>query len=571
MSGIEGPDPDLVQPAHPHHDHATKRKSKSLHEAEGTLSHTEDVDPKHVDHANLDRIDKEVAEYMTADGQAGPAISPEENTRLRRLIDRRVLTIMIATYFLQAIDKGTMSFSSIMGIREDANLRGPEYSWLTTCIYLAILVVEYPQNYIIARVPVAKYLSFSIVAWSVVLACHAACRSFAGLVICRTLLGIFESACQPAFVVLSAMWYRREEQSARVTYWYMMNGAQQIVGGLLAYCFSLIRTGPLKSWQWLYLSYGVISVVFGVFVFLWMPDSPMRAKCFSERDKRLMVERVRANQTGLQNRTFKRGHVVDALADPQTWCYAGIQLTTTLPTSGLGSFYGIIVNESLGFSVLQTQLLAMVLGFYIIFILLGSNWIVNKWKNGNILTMLGFIIPSFVGTILLMTIPNQTFSQHVGLLICYYITLSFWSAQTLGLSLMSRNVGGITKKNRGRRDQLHLLVSSPFIFAPLVSSHLLLRSILTFMPLPRSAGNAIGPQVFLSRDKPRYFIAFATHLGCYALLVVILVFFRWLLVRQNKKRDALAASGVEEASDRRTTHAFEDLTDRENLSFRYVF
>ncbi|KAK8071690.1 major facilitator superfamily transporter [Apiospora saccharicola] len=541
MSGIEGPDPDLVQPAHPHHEHAFKRKSKSIHEAERTLSHAEDVDPKH-DHANLDRIDKEVAEYMTADGH-GPDISPEENTRLRRMIDRRVLTVMIATYFLQAIDKGTMSFSSIMGIREDAGLKGSEYSWLTTCIYIAILIVEYPQNYIIARVPVAKYLSFSIVAWSVVLACHAACRNFTGLVICRTLLGIFESACQPAFVVLSSMWYRREEQSARVTYWYMMNGAQQIVGGLLAYCFSLIKTGPLKSWQWLYMAYGIVSVFFGIFVFVWMPDSPMRAKCFSERDKRLMVERVRSNQTGLQNRTFKKSHVVDALTDPQTWCYAGIQLSTTLPTSGLGSFYGIIVNESLGFSVLQTQLLAMVLGFYIIFILLGSNWIVNKWKNGNILTMLGFIVPSFVGTILLMTLPNQTFSQHVGLLICYYITLSFWSAQTLGLSLMSRNVGGITKKT--------VVVAINFIFW--------------------SAGNAIGPQVFLAWDKPRYFIAFATHLGCYSLLVVILLFFRWWLVRQNKQRDALAAAGVVEASDRQTAHAFEDLTDRENLSFRYVF
>lgn len=45
-----------------------------------------------------------------------------------------------------------------------------------------------------------------------------------------------------------------------------------------------------------------------------------------------------------------------------------------------------------------------------------------------------------------MTVPNQTFSQHVGLLISYYITLSFWSAQTLALSMMSQNVAGQTKK-----------------------------------------------------------------------------------------------------------------------------
>lgn len=46
-----------------------------------------------------------------------------------------------------------------------------------------------------------------------------------------------------------------------------------------------------------------------------------------------------------------------------------------------------------------------------------------------------------------MTVPLHSLSQKVGLLICYYITLSFWSAQTLALSMMSRNVGGQTKKS----------------------------------------------------------------------------------------------------------------------------
>lgn len=169
------------------------------------------------------------------------------------------------------------------------------------------------------------------------------------------------------------------------------NSAQQVVGGLLAYCFSLITTGPLKSWQWLFLSYGVVSVIYGVFVGWYMPDSPMRAKCFSEDDKRLMVERVRDNQTGLQNRKWRLDHAVEALRDPQVWGYALIALTTTLPTSGLGAFQGLII-KSFGFSTLQTQLLAMVLGFYIIIVLLGSVWIVKR-TNQNLLVMLGFVIP----------------------------------------------------------------------------------------------------------------------------------------------------------------------------------
>ena len=228
-------------------------------------------------------------------------------------------------------------------------------------------------------------------AWGTVLACTAACHNFAGLVTVRTLLGIFEAACQPAFVVLSSTWYRREEQVARVSYWYMMNGAQQMVGGLLAYCFSLINSGPLKSWQWLFMSYGIVSVIYGVFVGWWMPDSPMRAKCFSEEDKHLMVERVRDNQTGIQNRGFKKEQVWEALRDPQAWGYGLIQFCTTLPTSGLGSFQGIIIS-GFGFTVLQTQLLAMVLGAYVITVTLTSAWIVKK-TNQNLLCMLVFVIP----------------------------------------------------------------------------------------------------------------------------------------------------------------------------------
>lgn len=239
--------------------------------------------------------------------------------------------------------------------------------------------------------PIGKYLSFSIIGWGTVLACTAACTNFAGLVTVRTMLGLFESACQPSFVLLSSIWYRREEQAARVIYWYMMNGMQQIVGGLLAYCFTLIQTGPLKSWQWIFLVYGILSVCFGAFVGWWMPDSPMRAKCFTEEEKHLMVERVRDNQTGVQNRVFKKNQLIEGLLDPQIWGYALIALCTTLPTSGLGSFENIII-QSLGFSTLQTQLLAMVLGAYIIIVLLSSLWLVKKTQQ-NLLVMLVFVIP----------------------------------------------------------------------------------------------------------------------------------------------------------------------------------
>jgi predicted outer membrane lipoprotein len=214
-------DPEIARPASRPGGQADDVVKPTLDQIE---RHDRPISPETMrekDRQNFERVDEEVAKYAS---DTAIVIPPEKNLELRRMIDRRVLVIMIATYFLQAIDKGTLSFASIMGIRKDTGLVGQDYSWLTTCIYIAVLIVEYPQNWIITRVPIAKYLSFSIIAWGTVLACTAACHNFAGLVVVRTLLGIFEAACQPAFVVLSAMWYRREEQAARVTYWYMMNG-----------------------------------------------------------------------------------------------------------------------------------------------------------------------------------------------------------------------------------------------------------------------------------------------------------------------------------------------------------
>jgi hypothetical protein len=117
----------------------------------------------------------------------------------------------------------------------------------------------------------------------------------------------------------------------------------------------------------------------------------MRAKCFTEEDKRLMIERVRSNQTGMQNRVFRREQVVEALTDPQTWCYCGIAICTTLPTSGLGAFFNLVI-KSFNFTTLQTQLLAMVLGFYIIVILLSSIYLIKKLKQ-NLIVMGLFVIP----------------------------------------------------------------------------------------------------------------------------------------------------------------------------------
>ena len=171
----------------------------------------------------------------------------------------------------------------------------------------------------------------------------------------------------------------------------MMAGLQHIVGGLLAYCFTFISKGRLHSWQWWFIFIGALLATSGMFVMYWLPDSPTRAKCFTAEEKRDMIERVRDNQTGIQNREFKREQVTEALLDPQVWAYSLINLCTTLPTAGLAAFANIII-KSFGYSARISQLLSMPLGLYVMIILLSSSWLAKR-THQSVLVMLVFMVP----------------------------------------------------------------------------------------------------------------------------------------------------------------------------------
>ncbi|KAL1642580.1 hypothetical protein SLS58_005349 [Diplodia intermedia] len=186
-------------------------------------------------------------------------------------------------------------------------------------------------------------------------------------------------------------------------------GLQLMVGGLIAYGISHLKDAAVYSWQLLFMVLGLATVLWSAFIAWYLPDSPMKAKCYDEDDKRLMFARVRANQTGMQNKTYKRHQVVEAATDPFVWCCVLLQTTSTLIIGGLGVFSNLIVN-ALGFSVLQTQLLNIAQGAVTIVVMVGGAMLASKTK--------------------------QT------LLVMFFIL----AEGNLIFSLISRNVAGQTKK-----------------------------------------------------------------------------------------------------------------------------
>ena len=78
-------------------------------------------------HTDYKLVDKEVAKYAT---DTAIHIDEETNKRLRRMVHKRILVVMMVTYLIQTLDKGAMSFASIMGIVEDAHLAGNQVGYL---------------------------------------------------------------------------------------------------------------------------------------------------------------------------------------------------------------------------------------------------------------------------------------------------------------------------------------------------------------------------------------------------------------------------------------------------------
>jgi MFS family permease len=61
--------------------------------------------------------------------------------------------------------------------------------------------------------------SLNIFIWAIALCGHAACRSFAGLLAVRLILGICEGSITAGFLIVSSMFYTRREYTTRVGYW----------------------------------------------------------------------------------------------------------------------------------------------------------------------------------------------------------------------------------------------------------------------------------------------------------------------------------------------------------------
>ncbi|OZJ03707.1 hypothetical protein BZG36_03303 [Bifiguratus adelaidae] len=487
-----------------------------------------------------EKYDIEHEEVVSVDGKPLRQYDPQDpdqqeaERRLKRKIDVRMMPFMLQTGLLLAIhgQNDAECLAAILGILKDAHLTANNYSWLSSIFYFGFLVSEFPSNFLMQRFPIAKYLSTSLVLWGSVLCCTAACNNFTSLMVIRLLLGITEAGVTPTFTLSTSLFYDRKTMTSRIGYWFCANGISGMVASMIGLGISKMDgAGGLKSWQWCFILPGLVTVAAGIIAFFTYAGSPKEAKWLSDEERDLLEYMLRDNQTE-ENKQFKFFQVKECLLDPHMWLFFVVVVLTNIPNA-VASF-GQLIIQGFGFSVTQTILLGIPTGFVqCVFLISGSQLSTRLNQRAYVICL--YWLPVILGTSLLTALPR---TEVAGLLAGVYLLPAFTVTFIISLSWLPQTFVGHTKK---------------------VTAHAI------FM-IGYAVGNIIAPQCYT--DLPTYHHGIAITLACCCVCMALTLVIRSILWRENKRRDALQGD-KQPTWEELVDIARRDLTDRENIYFRY--
>ncbi len=481
---------------------------------------------------NHDLADSKVS---TSDFSSIPSFKKEHqlSKKLRWKIYFQIMPLFILVYFFQFLDKTLLNYAAVMGITK--YLKGNEYSNLSTIFYVSYLAMEPFAGICIQKLPVAKFLGVNVIIWGIVVSCHAATKTYAGLMIVRTLLGLCEASAGACLIVITGMWWTKKEQSQLTGLWFMQIGTAQIIGALISFGFQHVHTTTIESWQILFIVIGIITALLGVAVLIFLPDNPLTCKFLTEGEKQEVIDHIRINQTGVENRKYKFYQVKEILfKDKQTWLLFFIVLLSLINGGAITTFSSIIL-ESFGFDHYQSTFMQFPSGVITIISALLCCYLPSY--IGERCLIVSFIsLLSLIGIVLQISLDA---SQKAGRLIGVYLMNFNGALVALVYTWGAINTSGHTKR--------------------------ITRNTMTLMAF--CIGCLLGPQQFRSKNAPNYTPGKIALIAELAVVIVLALILRIVIIKENKSRDEKYRDLPPEIRNRDAT--FLDITDIENVNFRY--
>ncbi|KAI0426496.1 major facilitator superfamily domain-containing protein [Xylaria sp. FL1042] len=336
-------------------------------------------------------LEDKAAKFIAEHGEI--AFDYEDERAVLKRVDRRILPLLLGAYFFQQLDKSSLSYVSIFGIIEDANLTSQQYSWLSSILYFGQLAFQPLAAFLLVRLPTGKVIGTAIVLWGMTQALLAACTDFKSLISLRFLLGAFESLIAPSCIAITQMWWRRSEQTLRTSYWNAMNGVTQIVGSIVTYGLGHITSHQIYRYQIIFIFCGVSTFIYGI--------TPIQQLHSSLR-----------------------------IASGGIGTFGNLNKSSCVGDFGYTNFNAILFN--IPFNVIQ------------IVSIVGSAALATKIRRKGLVITLISLLP-IIGTVLMLTVPRNGHTKGV-LLFGYYLVSCLGVITPMIFTWQGQNTGGDTKK-----------------------------------------------------------------------------------------------------------------------------
>jgi MFS family permease len=180
---------------------------------------------------------------------------PELDRRLNRKFDTKILPFLFGIWLFSFIDRSNIGNARIAGLTTELGIaNGTKFNVALLVFYIPYILIDVPSNLLVKKLRAGIYLPSLITGWGLVCMCMGFVKSFAGLIACRLLLGLFEGGILGGVIIYLAMFYPRHSMMLRNGLFYCAAPLSGAFGGLLASGLAKIQVGGYNKWPWIFFS-----------------------------------------------------------------------------------------------------------------------------------------------------------------------------------------------------------------------------------------------------------------------------------------------------------------------------
>ncbi|KAL4739948.1 major facilitator superfamily domain-containing protein [Aspergillus similis] len=461
---------------------------------------------------------------------------------LVRQLDFHLMPAVVILFLMNILDRNNIANAKISGLPTSLGITNTQYNTCLMIFYVGYVLTQVPSNILILKVKPSLYIGFVTAGWGIVSMCQAFTTNFAGLFMCRFILGLIEGPFLPGVFLLLSCWYKRSELPPRIAILYGANMLASAFGGLIA--AGIISRMENKqhrpAWQWLFIIEGAMTIAIAILVIPLIPDFPLTTKrWWLSREQQLLADwRLQNENAGIEDTDPKSltWGVKQAIRDPKLYMFVVLQMSL-ITAQSFNNFFPSIVG-TLGYNNTITLLLTAP-PYFAAFIcsLCISFHAAHQHERG-----LHIAIPllfSLLGNLLAMFVPT-TGGRYFSM---FLMTAGSYSPYNLCVSWLSSSL----PRPRAKRAAALAIVNL----------------------MGAGVAHFYTSYMFPDSQKPRYYAGGGIMSGACLLCAVMALTIKWYLRRENKRmdeeedRNGEASAGAAGTVSRR-------LGEEQILSFRYV-